>query len=66
MTGELRVLLDTKSDRMTLSPYGTLAFALSVDPQALSVYDLLTGSLLFKLNDVLRHAACHKTTSCSS
>lgn len=57
-TGELRVLLDAGGGATRLSAYGTLAFVLPAhDTTPVSVYDLLTGKLLFKASKAERVAA---------
>ncbi|HEX7603061.1 MAG TPA: WD40 repeat domain-containing protein [Polyangiaceae bacterium] len=59
-TGELRVLLDASGADMTLSPSGTLAIAASGANAFLhqvSVFDVLSGALLFKVDNVSTYAA---------
>lgn len=57
-TGELRVLLDATGGATRLSSYGTLAFVLPAhDTTPVSVYDLLTGKLLFKASQAAHAAA---------
>ncbi len=56
-TGEIRVLVDGPSD-MALSRYGTLAFQTPSGHTAspLTVYDVLTGARLFRIDKITRYA----------
>ncbi len=59
-TGELRVLLDGRGAGTTISPYGTLAISAVSDgapTTTLSVYDVLTGALLFRVPNGVAYAA---------
>jgi WD40 repeat protein len=63
-TGELRLLLDVKAKNMTLSPWGTLASASTVSYGAgmVSVYDVLTGTLVFRAMNVVERLVSPRDT----